>query len=181
MSTAANSSPPKRYEVDVAHGLLDDARHGAKGAVAGALAAPLGVGAEVVEIKEQQGELRSSLDAALYLLAQSFVEVAVVVQAGEAVGDRLDLRASGLRGGSLQHRRERLRHLAVRAFSMGHALGGRDVRDETDHAAVGVEQGRLAADAERLGGTDIAVDGARRDDSPRGSTAGRRLWLWKKD
>ena len=43
-----------RREVDVAHGLLDDARHGAQRAVAGAVAVPVVEGAEVVEVAEEQ-------------------------------------------------------------------------------------------------------------------------------
>ena len=50
-----------RHQVDVPHGLLDDACHGAQRAVAGAVAVPLVEGAEVVQVAEEEGETRPLL------------------------------------------------------------------------------------------------------------------------
>ena len=80
-----------------------------------------------------------SLLAALDLLAQALVEVAVVVQAGEAVGDGLELGAPGLHRRVVEHRGEGLRHVAPQALDLGDALRRGDVGgDDGDDGAVGV-------------------------------------------
>ena len=96
------------------------------------------------------------------------MEVAVVVQAGQRVGDGLDLRAPGLCGGRIQHGGEGLRHRTLHAFSRRDALGGGDLGGEYgDDGPFGVDERRRAADPhaplvgeehidlERLSGEDL--------------------------
>ena len=128
-----------RGEVDVPDGVLEDAGDRAQRLVAGAVPVQVVEGAEVVEVAEEQGEARPLLLAALDLLAQALVEVAVVVEAGEAVGDGLELGAARLHGGVVEHGGERLGDVAAQALDLGDALGGRDVGgDHGDDVAVRV-------------------------------------------
>ena len=96
-----------RGDVDVAHRLLDDVRDLAQHGVAGAVAVGVVVALEVVEVAEEHAERPLQLARAVQLLAQALVQVAVVVEAGERVGDGVDLGAAEADGRRLQHRRRR--------------------------------------------------------------------------
>ena len=56
------------------------------------------------------------------------MKVAVVVEAGEAVGDRLELGVSETRGGVRDHRGERLRDVAAQTVDLGRAGRRGEVR-----------------------------------------------------
>ena len=128
-----------RHQVDVPHGALEHAGDRAERLVARAVSVEVVEGAEVVKVAEEEGEARPLLLAAFDLLAETLVEVAVVVEAGEAVGDRLELGAAGLDRCVVEHRGEGLGHVAAQTLDFGDALRRGDVRrDDGDDGAVRV-------------------------------------------
>jgi hypothetical protein len=66
------------------------------------------VGLEMVAVAEEQRELAVVAAATFELLFQSFVQVAVVVESGQAVGDRFDPGPAEADGGGLQRGRQRV-------------------------------------------------------------------------
>ena len=123
-------------DVDAAHRLLDDVRDLAQRRVAGAVTVAVVVLLEVVEVAEQDRERLLVLPRAGELLAQALVQVAVVVEAGERVGDRVDLGPAEAHRGGLQHRGERLARVGAEGLA-GRALERRQVGDHGgDHVAL---------------------------------------------
>ena len=108
------------------------------------MAVALVEGLELVEAADQQREWPIVLAGALDLLRQPLVQVAMVVETGETVGDGVELGAGESRRGGLEHRREGLRHVAAQALHLGAAHPGRrDVGlDDRDDRAVLVAHGR---------------------------------------
>ena len=81
-------APVARHEVHPLSRLrLDPHRHVAQHGVAGAMPEPVVVGLEVVDVDHQQRQRQLVALRAGDLLREAVVEVAVVVQVGEAVGD----------------------------------------------------------------------------------------------
>ena len=68
---------------------------------------------------------------ALELLLEALVQVAVVVEAGEAVGDGLDLGPAEADGGRLQHRRQGVRAVACSVRSSDSTAGASTVTAAT--------------------------------------------------
>ena len=128
--------------------------------VAGLVPARVVEDLELVEVDEQQRELAVLAARALDLLLEPLVQVAVVVEAREAVGDRLELGAAPADRGRLQHRRQ-----VLGAGRDGAAAGRADSTAGTstvtaaDDGAVGVAHRGDARhpDAELVGVEDVGV------------------------
>ncbi len=103
---------------------------------------------EPVEVAEEQRQCAALFVRAFDLLAETLVQVAVVVEAGETVGDRVQLGARQPASGGLEHRGKGLRdvaaqtlHLVRRRLRRGHVDG-----DDEAHIAVEVTHRDEAAD-----------------------------------
>ena len=77
-----------RDDVVGAPAVLQDLRHAAQRVVAGQVAVAVVVALEVIDVDHQHRQRQPGAVAALHLQRQPLAEVAVVVEAGEAVGDR---------------------------------------------------------------------------------------------
>jgi len=83
-------------------------RHFAQHGVPGAVAVAVVVVLEVVEVAEQDAEGLLQLARVQQFLAEAFVQVAMVVEAGQRIRDRVYLRATEAGRRGLQHGRERM-------------------------------------------------------------------------
>ena len=136
-----------RRQVDVPDAAVDDAGDTAQRVVAGAVAVALVERLELVEAAEQQRERPVVFAGAPDLLRQTLMQVAVVVEARETVGDRVELGATEPCRGGLEHGSESLRHVAAQAFHLGAADAGRRHvgLDDRDDFTLRVAHGREAA------------------------------------
>ena len=130
----------------MADGALDDMGGGAQGVVAGGVSERVVEGLERIEVAEQQRQRRVELFAAAQFLAQTLVEVAVVVKACQPVGDGVDLGAVGVRHRRLQDRGQRLLAGRLRAALLGAREGRQAGGHDCHHVAAAVANGRDARD-----------------------------------
>src|SRR5665647_3774852 len=79
---------------DRAYGAQQDVGDGAQGAVACSVAEAIVVAREMVEVAEQQSQRVADLRGASHLLTETRLEVPLVVELGEAVGDGVHTRSS---------------------------------------------------------------------------------------
>ena len=131
---------------------------------------------ELVEIDEQDRQAATLVASPGELLVEPFVQVAVVVQAGQAVGDGLELGTAVPQGSRLQHRRQALREVAAqllpavgldrrlvdrqRADDRSAGIADGDAAAEPDAVAVGAEHVGLEAGAGQHGGQLVVVEPA---------------------
>ena len=129
-----------------------------------------------VGVDEEQRELVVALAQARELLVEALVQVAVVVEAGEAVADRLELDTAAAPRRGLEHRRQRAREVGVELLQAGR-LDCRQVDAEgADDGAVGRADRGEAADphAELVGVQGVGLElAALRERRRTGRTAAR--------
>jgi len=89
---------------------------------------------EMVEVAEQQSERVADLRGASHLLAETLLEVPLVVEAGEAAGDGVHARPTETSRRRLDDRRERLVVAGdVAAQLVGPVAGGSEIRADEIH------------------------------------------------